>query len=149
MGALVFGRSEVKLAEREKSETIVGNGTEIKGTMKADGSVRIDGTFEGEIYADGDVVIGEKGFARATLMAKNILIAGRVEGNVEAKERIELVATGRLIGDIKTPNLVIADGAIFIGRSEMVLPQENKETFSYEVIKGGKGETSSKESNNP
>lgn len=130
---MVFGRSEVKLAEKERSETIIGGGTEIKGTMRTDGTVRIDGSFEGEIYADGDVVIGEKGFVKATLVAKTILIAGKIEGNIEARERIELVATGRLIGDIKTPNLVIADGAIFIGRSEMVLPQESKEGFSYGV----------------
>ncbi|MCS7232923.1 MAG: polymer-forming cytoskeletal protein [Synergistetes bacterium] len=136
---MVFGRSEVKLAEKEKSETLVGGGTEIRGTMRADGTVRIDGFFEGEIFAEGDVVIGEKGTVKATLVAKNILIAGKVEGNVEARERLELVATGRLIGDIKTPNLVIADGAIFIGRSEMVLPQSGKEEFSYEVVKKGEG----------
>lgn len=134
---MVFGRSEVKLAEKEKSETLVGDGTEIRGTMRADGTVRIDGFFEGEIYAEGDVVVGEKGTVKATLVAKNILIAGKVEGNVEARERLELVATGRLIGDIKTPNLVIADGAVFIGRSEMVLPQAEREGFSYEVVKKG------------
>ncbi|MBC7332420.1 MAG: polymer-forming cytoskeletal protein [Synergistetes bacterium] len=138
---MVFGRSEAKLAEKERSETLVGDGTEIRGVMRADGAVRIDGLFEGEIYADGDVVVGEKGTVKATIVAKNILIAGKVEGNVEAKDRLELVATGRLIGDIKTPNLVIADGAIFIGKSEMVLPQTEKETFSYEVVKEeGEGE---------
>ncbi|MCD6362776.1 MAG: polymer-forming cytoskeletal protein [Synergistetes bacterium] len=130
---MVFGRSEVRVSEKERSETVVGDGTQIQGTMKADGTVRVDGVFEGEIYAEGDVVIGERGVVKATLVAKNILIAGKVEGNVEAREKLELVATGRLIGDIKTPNLVIADGAIFIGKSEMVLPaDEAGETESFE-----------------
>lgn len=142
---MVFGRSEVKVVEKERSETIVGSGTEIRGVMRADGAVRVDGLFEGEIYADGDVVIGERGTVKATIVAKNILIAGKVEGNVEAKERLELVATGRLIGDIKTPNLIIADGAIFIGRSEMVLPQADKESFSYDVVRKGEEGKESKE----
>ncbi len=142
---MVFGRSEVRVSEKEKSETVVGDGTQIQGTMRSDGAVRIDGLFEGEIYAEGDVVVGERGMVKATLVARNILIAGKVEGNVEAREKLELVATGKLIGDIKTPNLVIADGAIFIGKSEMVLPKEEMEGIESPGVSSESSEKDEKE----
>lgn len=105
--------------EADKIDTIIGKETEIKGTINSSGAIRIDGRVEGEIHHRGDLVVGEGGIVWAHIKARNVTIAGEVKGNVEAEGRLEIVATGRLFGDIKVENLVIGDGAIFRGMSEM------------------------------
>jgi len=110
--------------EADKIDTIIGKETEIKGTINSSGAIRIDGRVEGEIHHRGDLVVGEGGVVWAHIKARNVTIAGEVKGNVEAEGRLEIVATGRLFGDIKVENLVIGDGAIFRGMSEMKTPDD-------------------------
>lgn len=108
----------------EKVDTIIGKGTEFKGTLSSSGVLRIDGRFEGEILHRGDLVIGETGLVTANIKARHVTIAGEVRGNVEAEGKLELVTSGRLFGDIKVAALVIGDGAVFRGASEMRQPEK-------------------------
>lgn len=105
--------------EPDKIETIIGKETEFKGTLNSSGAIRIDGRVEGEIHHRGDLVVGEGGIVWAHIKARNVTIAGEVKGNIEAEGRLEIVTTGKLFGDIKVENLIIGDGAVFRGMSEM------------------------------
>ncbi|HHV62985.1 MAG TPA: polymer-forming cytoskeletal protein [Firmicutes bacterium] len=100
-------------------DTLVGKDTEFEGKLTASGTVRVDGRFRGEIDTTGDLIVGEGGMVAAGVRAKNVVIAGHVEGNVEADGRLEIVPSGRLYGDVKVATLVIEDGAIFKGACEM------------------------------
>ncbi len=111
----VFKKEEVK---RDKVESIIGKGTKVEGNMHIPGSLRVEGRVEGEIKAGGDVFIGEEGLVVANIQARNVIIAGEVQGNVDAVEKLEIVPTGKLFGDIKIAKLIIEDGATFKGRSE-------------------------------
>lgn len=101
----------------DRIESLLGKGTEFRGTLVSSGVVRIDGRLEGEINHNGTLVIGESAVIVANVKAKQLTIAGHVKGNVDCDGRLELVSTARLYGDIKVGQLVVADGAIFHGVS--------------------------------
>lgn len=109
---------------KEDINTIFGQQTIVDGKLTTKGSIRIEGKMKGTIIAEGDVFIGESGEVNSNIEARNIVIAGKVEGNVTAKEKLEILAAGRLEGDIKSKRLVIEEGAKFIGKS---IPLEENE----------------------
>ncbi len=116
----MLGKKDGRDISLEKIDTIVGKETEFKGVLNSSGVLRIDGKVEGEIHHRGDLVVGETGVIVATIIqARHISIAGQVKGNVEAEGKLELVTTGRLYGDIKVAGLIIGEGAVFRGNSEM------------------------------
>jgi cytoskeletal protein CcmA (bactofilin family) len=108
----VFGNKSKDL------ETIVGNGTKIAGEVSIKGTIRIDGTVEGNIEADW-IVIGESGSVRGNIRARGIVVGGSVDGNIDAGEAVELAGKSRMSGEIFTPKLAIAEGAVFDGQSRM------------------------------
>lgn len=100
-------------------QTIIGEGTEIKGTIQATGVIRIDGCLEGTIDHRGELIVGPKGRVLADIHAKSLAVAGEVRGKVEAEEKLELLPGARLYGDIRCGHLVVHEGATFQGRSLM------------------------------
>ncbi|QUL97855.1 MAG: polymer-forming cytoskeletal protein [Candidatus Fermentithermobacillus carboniphilus] len=105
-------------------ESVLGKGIEIKGTVKSKGSIRIDGITEGTIHSDSDVMIGETAVVNSDISAQNVIIAGKVSGNITCSGRVELLSTARLKGDIVTGTLVISEGAVFSGSSQMADPAQ-------------------------
>jgi cytoskeletal protein CcmA (bactofilin family) len=103
----------------DQIETIIGKDTQFKGTIRATGTIRIDGQVEGEISTKGDVVIGETGAIKAQIQARSATIAGSVLGNADITDKLELTSTAKLNGDIKTGVLIIGEGAVFKGACEM------------------------------
>lgn len=115
----MFGSSKRPPVFTDQVETIVGSQTQIKGTVTAGGTIRVDGQVDGEIIAKGDVVVGETGTVRAQIKGRSATIAGTVHGNVEVADKLELTASAKLYGDIKTGILIIGEGAVFKGACEM------------------------------
>ena len=130
--------SDIK--EGERVETIFSDTTVFSGELNFDTSLKIEGSFKGKIKSKGHLIVGENAKVRASIKANSIVIAGEVKGNVEAVERLELLPTGKLYGNIKTKKLKMADGVIFEGSCEMLKEQglnraaglttENNETGS-------------------
>jgi len=130
----MFGDNDDKKkmdADRGKVETILGNGTNIEGDIKTKGSIRIEGEISGNINADGDIFVGEDGRAKAEIKARNVILAGRVEGNISAK-KLEVLPSGKLIGDINIDILKIEEGALFEGSSK---PSNNKDNNKGNRVK--------------
>ena len=94
-------------------------GSRVSGQLSFQGPARIDGSVEGEIQCHGRLTIGDGAEVRAKISAQIVIIRGRVEGNVTAAERIELVAPARLYGNINTPRLIISEGVVFDGDCSM------------------------------
>ena len=115
----MFKKDIASSGEPDKVSTIIGVGTEIKGNLKATGGIRIDGRVDGEVHHDGDLVVGEEGVVEAVIKTRNMTVAGEVRGNIEASGRVELVATGKLQGDIVVNALIINEGAVFDGHCQM------------------------------
>ncbi|MFW6029292.1 MAG: bactofilin family protein [Halanaerobiales bacterium] len=115
-------RKEKRIEEAKgRVETILGAGTSMDGNINTKGSLRIEGRIDkGNIKAAGDVFIGESGEVNTTIEARNIVIAGKVNGNITALEKIEILPSGNLAGDIKAKVLKIEENAVFNGVSEIV-----------------------------
>ena len=93
--------------------TLLGRGATFEGT------VRIDGVLRGEVFSDDVLIIGEGARVEASVDVGEIIIQGNVVGNVKAKRAIEILAPGRVKGDLTTPVLQIDKGVVFEGRSFM------------------------------
>jgi cytoskeletal protein CcmA (bactofilin family) len=103
-------------AEPEESMTVLGTGTEFEGLLTFRGRARVDGCLTGEIVGHGLLVIGAEARARARVVVDELVVAGEIEGDVRARRRVELLATGCIRGDVETPRLAIAEGGRLLGR---------------------------------
>jgi cytoskeletal protein CcmA (bactofilin family) len=100
-------------------QSVISNEVEITGTIKSSGSVRIDGKLEGELHCTGDAVVGKSAQIKGNIVVTSATIEGTVQGNVTAKDRIEMKSTARVTGDIRAKRLSVEDGVTFVGRSEV------------------------------
>ena len=98
---------------------VLSSDVEIKGSIKFQKELLIDGKVEGEIHSDGVLTIGENADIRGEIKTKSITVFGKVQGNITVGERCELKSRCTLQGDLKAARLVIEEGATFIGKSEV------------------------------
>jgi len=103
----------------ENVDTIIGINVNLKGNLKNKGSIQVNGSVEGEIRSDENVNVGETATVKGPVVAKVIEVSGVIKGLIEAGEKLEINPTGRVIGDINAKTLIIKQGAIFIGKSNM------------------------------
>ncbi|MGC2063987.1 MAG: polymer-forming cytoskeletal protein [Thermodesulfovibrionales bacterium] len=108
----------------EKLESLIGCNSTFKGDVDTKGTIRIDGVIEGNISADW-VIIGEKAQVRGDIASRGIVVGGRVDGNLRAKEIVEIRAKGQVCGEIHTSKLTVIEGAVFEGRSSMHKEESN------------------------
>ena len=110
----------------EHLNTIIGDGSELDGELNVSGSVRIDGKLCGKISAGGHITIGQKGIVISpTIHCISAHIAGKVQGDIISPQRVHLTSTATIDGNITTQILVIEEGAVFNGRSEMQVEQSD------------------------
>lgn len=95
--------------------TIIGKNSVIKGDLNIRGGIKVDGVIEGTLTADGFIVIGVSGKAKATLKAKECLISGELEGDVTVSEELELDKTAKVTGSIIAKSLTVHSGAVISG----------------------------------
>jgi cytoskeletal protein CcmA (bactofilin family) len=107
----------------------VGEEVTFKGTIRYQGTVRVDGRLEGEIYTDGNLIIGQKAVITAKIHAGTIMCQGQISGEVEAKHRVKLLSPAVFDGTITTPLLSIDEGVMFNGTCQMPnkMPRKGKE----------------------
>jgi cytoskeletal protein CcmA (bactofilin family) len=103
--------------------TFVGQGADFEGTLRLREAFRIDGEFRGEIVSQTTVIVGAAAGIEANIRAREVVIAGAVVGNVAASRQLTIRSGGRLTGDVETPCLEIAKGAVLNGRTTMVRPE--------------------------
>ena len=108
-----------KTMAEHSGKDILSSDVEIKGSIKFQKELLIDGKVEGEINSDGVLTIGENADIRGEVKTKSITVYGKVHGNITVAERCELKSKCTLQGDLKAARLVIEDGATFIGKSEV------------------------------
>lgn len=101
-----------------KIETVIGPTASFRGTIQADGSIRIDGVFEGSIETAGNLVIGEQAKIMADITAHNVSVAGAVRGDISAN-RVEVLETGHIWGDLTVNSFTLDDGGFLSGQVHM------------------------------
>jgi cytoskeletal protein CcmA (bactofilin family) len=116
----VDGEEPQQVSATKEKETIIGPSVRVDGNFKGQGDVIIEGSLHGSVRTDKDLTIGPNARISANAAAANATISGEVKGSLKIKGRLELTETARVFGDIKTEVLIIAPGAIFHGKCEMV-----------------------------
>jgi len=99
--------------------TLLGAGSEFEGKLTFQGSVHIDGKFSGEIRTSDDLNVGQAAKVSAQIHVGSIVVHGEIQGDIHAKNLVELEATARVFGTIETPALIVKKGAIFEGTTKM------------------------------
>jgi cytoskeletal protein CcmA (bactofilin family) len=100
----------------------IGAGLQFEGNLIVQKSVEIDGEFRGTIQSDSTVVIGPNAGVHANIRARVVIVHGALVGNVIASRELQLLASGRLTGDVEALAFTIEKGALFNGRSVMIPP---------------------------
>jgi cytoskeletal protein CcmA (bactofilin family) len=135
---------KVEIPPQPSTAGLVGylyKGSRVSGQLSFQGPARIDGTVDGEIQCQGTLTIGESAEVRAKISGRAVVIRGRVEGNVTAKEKVELAAPGRLIGNIDTKRLLITEGVVFDGDCSMGVAKQKGVVASSQGVSTDKNAT--------
>lgn len=118
---LDFLREPAPTARRgpsQSNESVIGAEITFVGKIDGAGSVRVAGKFEGDVNIQGDLTIDAGAKLTGSVRAKSVVIGGEIEGNIENASRVELLATGVLIGDVKAATLTVAAGSRMRGHVE-------------------------------
>lgn len=105
--------------DNDENFTYLGRGVDFKGVAAFEGTVRIDGRFEGEVHAKGTLVIGEHAIIKGVITAGTLITGGKINGNITGTEKVQLLKSAVLIGDVRTPLFSMEEGAHFHGLCEM------------------------------
>lgn len=112
-----------KKSRKDEMDRILDVDASMQGTLtfKDPVNLKINGRFEGSLNTKGNLMIGEHAVVNADVTGESIVIAGKVNGNIAAIKELKLIAPACVVGDIKTPLLSIAEGAVFEGNCNMLL----------------------------
>lgn len=103
-----------------KTMASIGKSLQVKGELSGQEDLAIEGKVEGKVALKGySVTIGQTGRVSGEIHAKSVVVAGLLNGNIYAEETVEVAATGTMMGDIRAPRVVLADGAKFKGSIDM------------------------------
>lgn len=122
--AVAEARPEARISDARPSgsselNALLGRGSEFDGKLTFEGTVRIDGTFSGQISTSDTLIIGEGAKVSAEIACGSLVVHGEVTGNVTASTSVELHRPARVKGDIATPSLMVERGVMFQGNSKM------------------------------
>jgi cytoskeletal protein CcmA (bactofilin family) len=117
----------------ERITTTLGRETEFNGVMRFRDSLKIDGSFSGEIVSTGFLYVEQGASITANIRVGSVVVGGTVKGNIEATEKLEMLATGKVFGNIRTAKLKIADGVVFEGKCEMIKNPQAVNVFAGPV----------------
>jgi cytoskeletal protein CcmA (bactofilin family) len=106
-------------AEHAEITAFLGKGTEFKGVLSFEGTIRVDGRVEGEVLSKDTLIAGDEAHLQGEISVGTIISSGKIVGNVSASQKAHILAPGVIEGNIKTPKLIIEEGVTFDGKCEM------------------------------
>ena len=101
------------------SKNVLSSDVEIKGNLKFSGELTLEGKLEGEITTDGILHLGETGAINGNLNVNSVVVRGKINGNIIAKDKIEIKSKAEVFGDVRAAKLVIEEGVTFVGKTEV------------------------------
>jgi len=105
--------------EQAEITAFLGKGTEFKGVLSFEGTIRVDGKVDGEVISKDTLIAGDGAFLQGEISVGTIIVSGKIVGNINASQKVHLLAPAYVQGNIKTPKLIIEEGVTFDGKSEM------------------------------
>jgi cytoskeletal protein CcmA (bactofilin family) len=115
--------SDTHLNDDAFVNSIIGEGTRFKGEFDLNGLLRIDGDFTGVIRTKGKVLVGRNGRAECTMHAGTVVVGGVVKGEITSTEKVIVLSTGLVVGNVSTPRLIVEEGVILDGTCRITAPE--------------------------
>ena len=112
--------SDVQIPGGPYINSIIGEGTRFNGEFDLNGLLRIDGDFCGTVRTEGKVLVGKNGRAECTVYAGTVVVGGILRGNIFANEKVVILSTGIVLGNIHSPRFIVEEGVIFNGTARIV-----------------------------
>jgi cytoskeletal protein CcmA (bactofilin family) len=106
-------------AEHAEISAFLGKGTSFKGILSFDGTIRVDGKVEGEVVSKATLIVGDDAELKGEIGVGTLISSGKIEGNINASQKVQIIAPGVVKGNIATPVLIIEEGVLFDGQCEM------------------------------
>ncbi|HTZ52400.1 MAG TPA: polymer-forming cytoskeletal protein [Spirochaetia bacterium] len=103
-------------SKNDTTNCIIGEGSIFDGRFYVNGSIMIEGKFQGDIRTDDQLIVGPTGKVKTDIQARRVTIAGTLIGNISASEEVTLLHTGKVLGNIVTPKLTVEPGVITEGK---------------------------------
>ena len=107
------------VTEQTEITAFLGKGTEFKGVLNFEGTIRVDGKLEGEVISKDTLIAGDSAFLQGEIGIGTLISSGRTVGNIVASQKVHLLAPAVVQGSIRTPKLIIEEGVTFDGKCEM------------------------------
>src|SRR5436190_15685774 len=101
------------------TKNVLNTDVEIKGNLKFSGELTFEGKLEGEIQTDGTLHLGDSAVVNGNINASTVIVRGKINGNIVAKEKIEIKSKAELFGDIRAAKLSVEEGVTFVGKTEV------------------------------
>jgi len=124
-----FGRKKKPAVKNVSSASIITPGTSIKGEIRCEGNILLNGEFEGSIISQSEVVVGKSGRVSGEIQAAKLLVSGEFRGNFTG-EVIDIMPYGKVYGDVKVNNIVIEPNAVFEGETKIVSGRVERQDIS-------------------
>ena len=118
-------KGEPRKVTIDESKTVLGSNATFKGELNFENTLCIDGEFEGKLTTGDKLIVAEGGVVLADIEAGTVICKGRIRGNIIASQKVEIHSTGKILGDVLSPALMIELGAVFNGKSYMPEYQRN------------------------
>lgn len=123
---------EIVIEQDPDNFTLLGKGVDFRGIVSFNGTVRVDGRVEGEIHTSGTLIVGEYAVIKGIVSAGVLMNSGKINGTITATEKIQMLKTGVLVGDIRTPSIAVEEGSHFHGMCDMGAHQWCEEQSSQD-----------------
>src|SRR5438874_1350414 len=101
------------------SKNVLNSDVELKGTLKFSGELVFDGKLDGDISSDGALSLGDNAVVKGNITVNSVVLRGKINGNIIAREKIDIKTKTELFGDIRAPKLAMEEGVTFVGKSEI------------------------------
>jgi len=126
----VFDKRSAREAAPIVAETVLSNQIKLEGRLQSTSNIRFDGEMNGDLTTEGDLSVGEGGRVKGNVGGRNVVVGGSIQGNVNTTGRLEILATGKVFGDIVVGSLIIDEGGILRGKSAVHSEESAASTVS-------------------
>jgi cytoskeletal protein CcmA (bactofilin family) len=111
--------NQIMSTTANNSKNVLGSDVEIKGSVKFAGELTFEGKLDGEVHTEGTLNLGDTAVVSGNINAATVVVRGKINGNIVAKDKIEIKAKAELFGDIRASKLVIEEGVTYVGKTEV------------------------------
>ena len=126
----MFDKRSAREAAPIVAETVLSNQIKLEGRLQSTSNIRFDGEMNGDLTTEGDLSVGEGGRVKGNVGGRNVVVGGSIQGNVNTTGRLEILATGKVFGDIVVGSLIIDEGGILRGKSAVHSEESAASTVS-------------------